>query len=318
MRKEIITVAVVTYNSSATVIETLNSILFQTYGSHDIDLVISDDASIDNTIDLIEKWVDVNRHQFNNVKIIANSQNRGVSTNCNVAWKAVDTEWIKTIAGDDILLPDCLIELDLFTSLDENIDICFCEIQPFDDLGEIYKTFPYEYYKDNYNVSQKEQFVRFLSSKGFLHAPGSFIKSSLLKEIDYADESYRNMEDLPLWFKILKQGRKIYLLEKVLVKYRLGNSVSRVENKLFNIKHIDESERFYKEVIYQELDKICIIYRIREQLNFKMKRAIVFFGNRKSLISNFILTLSSVMYPKTFAAAGYLKIKRIIFTRRVR
>lgn len=314
MRKKIISVAVVTYNSSATVLETLDSIMLQTYGSENIDLVISDDASIDSTIDLIEKWVDINGSKFNSIEVIINPMNRGVSANCNVAWKASETEWIKTIAGDDILLPDCLSEFESFVSKNDNVDICFCELQPFDKSGSEYRTFPFEYYKVNYKLPQRQQFVRFLSSKGFIHAPGSFIKTSLLKEVNYADENYRNMEDLPLWFKILKTGRKIYLLEKVLVNYRLGDSVSRVENKLFNINHIDESEKFYKEVIYPELNKISVIYRIREEFNFKMKRAVVLLGNKKGLISNIILTLSSVMYPRTFLIAGYLKIKRIVLT----
>ena len=62
MRK-IISVAVICYKSSATVTDTLNSILVQNYGSNFIELVISDDFSNDNTIDVIKRWIEVNQHR---------------------------------------------------------------------------------------------------------------------------------------------------------------------------------------------------------------------------------------------------------------
>ncbi|HAX2253154.1 TPA: glycosyltransferase, partial [Escherichia coli] len=44
-----ITITVISYNSSATISDTLNSILQQTYNKKNIEVIISDDASKDNT-----------------------------------------------------------------------------------------------------------------------------------------------------------------------------------------------------------------------------------------------------------------------------
>ena len=53
---------VVTYNSSATVLETLDSIKNQTYKN--IELIITDDFSKDDTVALCQSWVDTNKERF--------------------------------------------------------------------------------------------------------------------------------------------------------------------------------------------------------------------------------------------------------------
>ena len=51
----LVTVVVVTYNSSKYVLETLDSIFEQTYKN--IELIITDDGSSDNTVELCREWL---------------------------------------------------------------------------------------------------------------------------------------------------------------------------------------------------------------------------------------------------------------------
>ncbi|HBA5772773.1 TPA: glycosyltransferase, partial [Escherichia coli] len=53
-----ITITVISYNSSATISDTLNSILQQTYNKKNIEVIISDDASKDNTLLIANDWKD--------------------------------------------------------------------------------------------------------------------------------------------------------------------------------------------------------------------------------------------------------------------
>jgi alpha-1,3-rhamnosyltransferase len=104
----LVSVPVVTYNAASFVEETLESIFNQTYGN--IELVISDDCSKDNTIEIVQKWCEEERvkERFTAIKIVTVPKNTGVSANCNRAISASKGEWIKFIAGDDILLPTCI------------------------------------------------------------------------------------------------------------------------------------------------------------------------------------------------------------------
>ena len=62
--KDLISVCVITYNSSGTVIETLDSILTQTYGAENIQLIISDDSSLDTTTLVVESWLKTHSNKF--------------------------------------------------------------------------------------------------------------------------------------------------------------------------------------------------------------------------------------------------------------
>ena len=132
--KKNISIAVITYNSEKTVLETLNSIATQTYGTDFIELIISDDGSVDNTIGVIDEWLIKYGDNFNKVIFIKNENNLGVSKNINMAWRASTSEWIKTVAGDDILLPNCIADNVAFLAKESdvsNIGAVFSLLQIF-------------------------------------------------------------------------------------------------------------------------------------------------------------------------------------------
>ena len=69
----LVSILVVTYNSSKTIEETLESAKNQTYGP--IEVIISDDHSTDDTVEICEKWIEKNENRFTNSKVISASEN---------------------------------------------------------------------------------------------------------------------------------------------------------------------------------------------------------------------------------------------------
>ena len=110
----LVSVYVVTYNSAEYVIETLNSVYNQTYNN--IELIITDDASTDNTIELCKRWLNNHQDRFSDVQLVTSTINTGISANCNRAVKVAKGYWLKGIAGDDILLPNCVKSADAVIS----------------------------------------------------------------------------------------------------------------------------------------------------------------------------------------------------------
>ena len=88
-------IVVVTFNSAAYVLETLESAKHQTY--RNIELIISDDSSIDNTIGICKKWLLNNKNRFVRTKLITVEKNTGVAANCNRGIANSTSDWIKLV-----------------------------------------------------------------------------------------------------------------------------------------------------------------------------------------------------------------------------
>ena len=103
MENKLVSVRVVSYNSAQTILDTLESIRKQTY--QNIELIVSDDCSKDNTVELVYNWLEANKSRFVRTELITVPFNTGTSANVNRSIKACHGEWIKGIAADDILFP---------------------------------------------------------------------------------------------------------------------------------------------------------------------------------------------------------------------
>ena len=111
-----ISVIVITYNSSATIIETLDSIKRQTYAN--VEVVVSDDGSKDDTVIKSERWIADNGI---NGLVVKAEYNAGVPANVNKGIKASSGNLVKLIAGDDILYDDAIEKYYQYYLKDESV-----------------------------------------------------------------------------------------------------------------------------------------------------------------------------------------------------
>ncbi|MEN5380464.1 glycosyltransferase family 2 protein [Sphingobacterium kitahiroshimense] len=224
MDKTVVSVIVITYNSSQYIGETLDSILNQTY--QDIELIISDDCSTDNTISICENWIQKYSTRFRDIKIIAATRNAGIPANCNKGLAACNGDWIKLIAGDDILMEDCIASNLAFVRLQGNEDKLFVvsDMRSFLDWDyqaeEHVSAYNINIFGENIDV--KEQYQE--SLKGFFGNSPTFFVHKKVYEITTYDESYPFMEDYPFVLNALKNGIKIHYLKQETVHYRIRNN----------------------------------------------------------------------------------------------
>ena len=88
MDKNIFSIVVLSYNQKSLIKETLNSIYNQSFKN--IELVISDDASTDNTQKIITEWVE---------------KNLGISANHTAGIKLATGGFVKYIGGTIFYFP---------------------------------------------------------------------------------------------------------------------------------------------------------------------------------------------------------------------
>jgi glycosyltransferase involved in cell wall biosynthesis len=98
--KPLVSVCIPAYNNAAYIKDTIDSVLHQTYPN--LELVICDDKSTDNTVEVIEKIKD------DRIKLYKNEKNLGMSGNWNHCLSKCSGDFIKLICADDMLAETAL------------------------------------------------------------------------------------------------------------------------------------------------------------------------------------------------------------------
>ena len=223
MNGSLVSIIVTTYNSAKYVLETLESAKAQTW--QNLELIISDDCSIDDTLAICKKWVDENRERFVRTEILTVKKNTGVSASCNRSINACNTEWIKIIAGDDILLPTCVEDNMLFVRDNASATIIFSQVLVYEDkftAEKLIATDPGSYPLNlmDGSFSSSDQYKLLLLSDRINYTPSYFFNKQTILNVGGYDEQNRLVEDYPMWLKLTRAGYKLYYFHKPTVGYR--------------------------------------------------------------------------------------------------
>lgn len=299
--KNLVTIAVLTYNSSKTVLDTLDSIAKQTYPN--IELIISDDGSLDSTVALVNKWIKTNSSKFIKSQVITVEKNTGIPANCNRALKAANGKWIKFIAGDDLLLPNCIEDFINFTNIETEANVVYSNYYKFisDKNNNIKIIGPKLDNKinDGFNVPPDKQLYYYIE-KGFNISPATFIKVEFAKSIGFI-EKYKYFEDTPFYVRVLKSGNKIYFLHKYTVLYRSdGNSVTREKNRTHFYKQnfVDSYLSFRKDIIYSLYSWYNLHFWIKEySFILQYKLTIKILKNKRTRMNLFFYYFFKILNP---------------------
>lgn len=215
----LISIVVLTYNSALYVESTLNSIYRQNYDG-ELELIIGDDCSKDDTIAICENWLSRNRSRFVRCEVVRAPENRGVVANINSCYKKCSGDWIKVIAGDDILMDDALVTL-LQAAVEHKVSFAYSALRTFTDDSDILSPEKLTYSSGGPGDAFVDLEYVYRKPNFWVNAPTFFVASELLKEIGYVPELFRNIEDRPLFAKILASGYTIWHCSSPTVFYRV-------------------------------------------------------------------------------------------------
>lgn len=296
----LVSVVVISYNSSKSIIETLDSIKSQSYKT--IELIIADDASDDDTVLLCREWLKENAANFVRVQVIDSDKNTGIASNCNRGCRAAQGKWTKIIAGDDILLPDCIKANCQYVTENKDVKIVFSLLRCFSVvdgqmvLGE--QELPHDL-----NRTCQEQLEALINGTARMSAPTSFIRTELLASLDFFDERFPFLEDEPMWFKVLKSGTNISYLNVYTVLYRVGDSLSTNKRYIMNRKLYESKKKFY----FCELEKMdrkgFTLKKLDRRLTFLKSHILIYWlGNRRSV--------ATVIFSALFDCVTIFNLKR--------
>jgi len=244
MEQPLVTVVVVSYNHSKFVKENLDSIKNQTYSN--IQLIVGDDASPDNSADVIDQWLTENNYS---AEKNFHAQNTGLATTLNECIALAKGKYIKLIAADDFLHPQAIEKSvsklessgDLYgmvfthTYTINNDSQVMEDMADYDALGNI----------DPY-VFRKE-----LIKGNRIAALTVLQRTDVLRETG-AYDSRLTVEDYYRWLKINEKYLTAYVPEK-LAYYRLHpENISKVKEEKIQIETILLQMMFDKEGVAKE------------------------------------------------------------------
>lgn len=235
MKEGLVSVIMPTYNCAKFIGETIESIQAQTYSNWE--LIIVDDCSTDNTKEVVENYVELDKR----IKYNCLEKNSGAAVARTIAMNLADGEYMAFCDSDDLWINNKLEKQLEFMNKNNYAFTCTAYEQIDENSNSLGKTIkPKE--KCNYN-------------RLLLDCPvgNSTVMYNVKKMGKFEVPNIRKRNDDALWLQMLKKEQYIYGINDILMKYRIrANSIS--SNKFKVIK--------YHWILYRDIEHLSIIRTI--------------------------------------------------------
>ena len=214
----IVTVFMAAYNAAQFIEKSIQSILNQTF--NDFELLIVDDGSTDNTLEIIRSFTD------DRITIIENKINRGLIYTRNLAIQYARGTYLAIQDSDDISLPNRLERQFEILNQNQNIALIGSKAYTIDDQDNLLDK------KLDVLKGSKLLKAQLFFENTFVHS-SIMMRMSIFKEIG-GYQTYPSAEDYELFIRI-SEKYNVENLDEYLVYYRVhNNSFSTVKQDLLN------------------------------------------------------------------------------------
>lgn len=221
-----------TYNRSKTIGLAIESVIEQTH--HNWELIILDDASTDNTDEIVEGY----KKNDDRIQYVKSERNEGANTRRNQGIQRAKGEYIAFLDSDNYWEPTKLEKQMALLEEDKEASICFCKVRVIDARRET--VLP------NQKVDCK-CLGEILKKCNIVDTSTLLIKKSVLDEAGSFDEAMPRLQDYELIFRLVNEFKyKVAYIDEILVTNIIqNNSISRNSKllteaiKLFIDKHKD-------------------------------------------------------------------------------
>ncbi|MBW4361665.1 glycosyltransferase family 2 protein [Flavobacterium taihuense] len=218
----LVTIICLCYNHEAYVVESLNSVINQSYPS--IELIIVDDCSTDSSKAIITTWL----KKKPEIQFVANQANLGNTKSFNKALKLSKGEYVIDLAADDILLPNCAaLQIDAFkNSCYKNLGVVYGNVELISENGSFDSYyFPVNHQKKAIeNRITGEIYQSVLSGGNSICSVSAMIKKTVFDRLQGYNETLA-YEDLDFWIRASRLYEFDFIDEPLVQKRIVANSL---------------------------------------------------------------------------------------------
>jgi glycosyltransferase involved in cell wall biosynthesis len=286
------------YNGAKYISETIISILNQTY--HNFELCIIDNNSIDNSIEIIEKFND------NRIKTYKYFETVSIGENFNRCLKLVNTNYFCIVHSDDIYEPNYISEMIDAFNYSPNSLMAHSNFNCINNTGQVYINDKYELKKqlfttDRYIVNDPIVELKNLICGNYIICPSMFFKSDILTFIGFFNSSFTFALDWDYSLRILYNRFSIIRVSKILINYRISDINTTIKAVANNIKYEEHLSVIlkYKDIVDNNIYKKSrsrlfkiIIWDIKEDLlnkNYDLATNKYLFLQNNQISNQFVL-----------------------------
>jgi len=220
------------YNHEAYLDDHLDSLINQTY--QNIEVIIIDDASPDQSKLVIEDWLERLKDRFERFIYIPRFENKGLIYNCNEAISISTGAYINIVGSDDVVLPKSIEKKVQFLEANKEYGMVYSDAYSGVDVDN----FSGKHSDENTHL-HGDIFNALITEGNFINAPTVLIRKSIVEEVGGYSEKYM-FDDYPMWLEASYRYKVGYIKEP-LVYYRLSpNSLSRGLDSYKSMKNSQE------------------------------------------------------------------------------
>lgn len=266
-----ISVVMTSYNYAKYISEAIESVINQTYT--DWELVIVDDTSTDNSVEIIQKYLEDSR-----IKLYINKCNLGLAKSLQKGIKYSNGDWIAFLESDDKFYPNALErKVDVIKNCDA--DLIFSDVElsdrlkPLDEHLDIVKT-------KYLNMSEScfiENFDKIIPKENIIPTFSVvLLKKSLLSSCSFSSPC-KALLDYYLWTQLYKA--KVFYINEPLTFWRIHQDsyINKVNYSEFRKLLFRTSIVFYTRNIFSAIN-----YFRRYFITIKRGKVVYCNGGEKS------------------------------------
>lgn len=265
--KPLVSVICLCFNHKKYVEEAISSVLNQTYKN--IEIIIVDDGSHDGSDTRIKQLYTGHPR----IKLIFNSENLGLCTAFNKAFKISSGHLIVNHACDDVLLPDKINQaVGDFMKLPDTYGVHFTDTKFINENGQVISVYSETYHKNFREVIPSGDVFKTLLERFFIADPSMVVKRQVLDEMGGYDENL-SYEDFDFWVSTSRKWYYHYHPEVMVHKRDVPGSLSKIQKQLWN-PHIKSTVKV--------IEKACALVRtkpeiiaLKKRINYELKWALV-------------------------------------------
>ncbi len=229
-----VSILIPVYNVSKYIERCARSLFEQTF--HDLEYIFVDDASPDNSIEILKNVLKEYPKRINQVKIITHVKNMGLAVTRNTALEAAKGDYISVVDSDDYVETHMIEELYNFAIL-ENADIVVFNFEiEYNNRTEIIS--------DNISANKEDYYIKVLTEENSHNLFNKLVKTKFykLKECR-VPEGLNYHEDFYVYIRLAYFANTIKKIDKVYYHYVYINNQSIT--KKFNEMHFENTVRLW-------------------------------------------------------------------------